>query len=119
MADKKDYILVAEEEAKERIIQIQAEKESIIKQAKDKARKDLKSHEIDLQQRNQMRITELYSNNILLDEIDKKNLVEIKEIEEKNKINADKAVRLLFETVTKVSIVIPDVVKAEFEKENK
>jgi len=116
MTDKRDYIIIAEDLAKTRIVEVQLEKDNLLKQAKEKARKDLRSHDDDLQIKTQEKVTQLYMNNSHVEEIDSKTEAEIKDIEVKFKNNKQGACDFLFKSITDVVISIPDVVKADFEK---
>ncbi len=116
MTDKRDYIIIAEDLAKSRIVEVQLEKDNLLKQAKEKARKDLRSHDDDLQIKTQEKVTQLYMDNTHNEEIDAKTEVEIKDTEVKFIKNKQAACDFLFKSVTDVVITIPDVVKADFEK---
>mmetsp|Transcript_796 Transcript_796/g.776 ORF Transcript_796/g.776 Transcript_796/m.776 type:complete len:122 (+) Transcript_796:32-397(+) len=121
MTDKKekDEVLVAEDEAKQRIQQVQQEKDDLLRQAKDKAKKQLKSHDDELRTKTQEKITELYLDRTPLENIDEKTKQDIKAIDESFVKNKDQVSQFLFDSVTKVNIVIPDVVIANFEEKFK
>jgi vacuolar-type H+-ATPase subunit H len=119
MADKKDNILIAEEDAKIRIGEVLLEKDNLLRQAKERAKKELKSHDEELRDKTQAKITELNMNSSEVDDIDAKTLVDLKEIENKFTKNKSSVCDFLFNSVVNVTITIPDVVKADFEKQIK
>ena len=119
MADKKDNILIAEEDAKIRISEVLQEKDNLLRQAKERAKKELKSHDEELREKTQQRTTELLLNSTELDQIDAKTIVDMKEIETKFIKNKSSVCEFLFNSVVNVTISIPDVVKADFEKQIK
>ena len=117
MADRKDDVLIAENEAKNRINLVLKEKDEVLRQAKDKAKKELKSHDDELRIKTQDRITELHLNTNEIESIDSKTEVELKEIDALFSKNKDKVVNMLFDSVTKVNIVISNTVKENFERD--
>lgn len=116
IVDRKDDVLVAEKEAKDRIVLVNQEKEDLWRQAKDKAKKELKSHDDAIREKNQQKITELYLDRKEIESIDNKTKVDLKVIDQAYDINQNKVVDFLFESVTKVNIHIPDVVIGNFEE---
>lgn len=119
MADKKDNILIAEEDAKIRITEVLQEKDNLLRQAKERAKKELNSHDEELRKITQQRVTDLLTNNTELEQIEAKTIVDMKEIETLFAKNKSSVCEFLFNSVVNVTISIPDVVKADFEKQIK
>lgn len=119
MADKRDNVLEAENEAKIRILEVMQEKDDLLKQAKERAKKELKSHDDQLQQETQEKVTNLYVDRSEIDRIEENTEKEIAIIEQNFNRNKKEVVDYLFESVININIVIPDVVKADFEKSMK
>ena len=119
IVDKKDNVLLAELDAKKRIQEVLQEKEEVLRKAKDKAKKELKSFDEDLNQKTRDRVTQLYidrSETDKLDDITKNEILELEKNFQKNKKNV---VDFLFNSVVNVTIAIPDVVIADFENKFK
>lgn len=119
MSEKLDEVLLAEKEAKKRIDLILKEKEDMLRLAKEKAKKELRSHEDDLRKITNDKITDLLSNKNTLIEVEEKTKKDLKLIDELALKNQQEVVNYLFKTVTYVDIVIPDVVKENFEENYK
>lgn len=119
MAERKDDVLLAEEDAKSRIQLVLQEKDDLLRKAKEQAKQNLRSHDEELQQLTQDKITHLYIDRSNIDEIEKHTQTEVQRLEESFHKNKDKVVDFLFESVTNIKIVIPDVVIADFEKSKK
>jgi vacuolar-type H+-ATPase subunit H len=115
MTDKKDSVLIAEDEAKARIQEVIQEKDDLLRQAKERAKKELRSFDDELQQKTQERITNLYIDRSDLNAIEGNTEKELRDLEDKFAKNKNEVVDYLFEAVTHIKIVIPDVVKANFE----
>jgi vacuolar-type H+-ATPase subunit H len=116
MTDRKDEVLIAEKEAKAKIAQVMQEKDDLLKQAKDKAKKDLKSHDDEMRGKTQEKITQLILNRGEIDVIEEKTKSELKTLQTSFEKNKGKVVDFLFNSVTTVKIHIPDVVKGNFEE---
>lgn len=119
MSEKLDEVLLAEKEAKKRIDLILKEKEDMLRLAKEKAKKELRSHEDDLRKITNDKITDLLSNKNTLIEVEEKTKKDLKLIDELALKNQQEVVNYLFKTVTYVDIRIPDVVKENFEENYK
>ena len=119
MADRIDEVLIAENEAKKRIAEVMQEKDDLLRQAKEKAKKELKSHDDELREITQEKITQLYLDRNELEEIDERTKKEIIEIDLAYNKNKSKVADFIFKSVVSVNIVIPDVVKGNFEEKIK
>jgi hypothetical protein len=58
----------------------------------------------------------LHSNRDYIEDIERKNKLEIIEVEKEFNKNKDKVVDYLFENVIQVDIIVPEVVKGKFEE---
>ena len=116
MSDKKDEVLIAENEVKLRINQVLLEKDDLLRQAKEKAKKELKSHDDEMRCATQEKVTELLVDRSRMDEVDEQTRQELILIEENFEKNKSEVVDYLFGAVTNVNIVIPDVVIGCFEE---
>lgn len=116
MTERKDEVLVAEKEAKAKISQVLQEKDDLLKQAKEKAKKDLKSHDDEMRAKTQEKITQLILNRGEIDSIEEKTKADLKTLELSYTKNRSNVVDFLFNSVTTVKIHIPDVVKGNFEE---
>jgi vacuolar-type H+-ATPase subunit H len=116
MSDKKDEVLIAENEVKQRINQVLLEKDDLLRQAKEKAKKELKSHDDDMRVATQEKVTELLVDRTRMDEVDEQTRRDLILIEENFVKNKSQVVDFLFGSVINVNIVIPDVVIGCFEE---
>lgn len=116
MSEKLDEVLLAEKEAKKRIDLILKEKEDMLKFAKEKAKKELRSHEDELRKVTNDKITDLLSNKSTLIEVEEKTKNDLKMIDNLASKNQNDVINFLYKTVISVDIVIPDVVKENFEQ---
>jgi len=119
MSDKKDEVLIAENEVKQRINQVLLEKDDLLRQAKEKAKKELKSHDDDMRLETQEKVTELLVNRQAIDEVDEQTRRDLIVIDDDFEKNKSQVVDFLFNSVTTVNIVIPDVVIGCFEEKMK
>lgn len=119
IADRKDNVLIAELEAKKRISDVNQEKDDLLRKAKDKAKKELKSFDEDLNQKTREKVTQLYIDRSETDKLEELTLSEIKDIEKNYIKNKNEVIDFLFDTVINVKIGIPDVVIADFENKFK
>ena len=113
---ERDDVLITENEAKNKINQILQEKDSLFKQAKQNARKDLSSYEDEIREETRDKITTLNMNQDEFDAIEKRTEEEIKEIEALFVRNKETVIDMLFKNVIAVNVEVPDVVKGDFEK---
>ena len=58
----------------------------------------------------------MHSNRDYIEDIERKNKLEIIEVEKEFNKNKDKVVDYLFENVIQVDIIVPEVVKGKFEE---
>lgn len=117
--DKKDEVLLAENEAKEKISVVLQEKDDLLRQAKDKAKKDLTTHDDELRMKTQEKITALLMDTSKAEEVDEQTKKDLVRIEESFKRNKESVSQFLFTSTIKVDINIPEVVIGNFEERMK
>ena len=116
MEEKRDEVLIAETDVKERIRQVLAEKDDLFRFAKEKAKKQLKTYDDELRGKTQEKITELIMFRQETDHIEEKTKSDLEQIHKTYERNKETVIQYLFDTVTKVDIHIPDVVIGNFEE---
>lgn len=116
MEEKKDEVLLAELDVKQRIQQVMSEKNDLLKNAKEKAQRQLKTYDDELLNKTQEKISQLIINREANDHIEQKTKSDIELIKQLFKKNKENVTQFLFNTVTNVDIHIPDVVIGNFEE---
>lgn len=116
MSSRGDYVLEQERYASEQIENANKEKDSLLKKAKEYARKELDSYDKEKRDEIMDKITEMQANTDILDQIAEKKERDLKEINEQFENNKQKVIDFLFQNVVTVQYEVPDVVKGFFEE---
>jgi ATP synthase subunit G len=116
MSSRGDYVLEQERYASEQIENANKEKDSLLKKAKEYARKELDSYDKEKRDEIMDKITEMQANTDILDQIAEKKEKDLKEINEQFEKNKQKVIDFLFQNVVTVQYEVPDVVKGFFEE---
>jgi vacuolar-type H+-ATPase subunit H len=116
MSSRGDYVLEQERYASEQIENANKEKDSLLKKAKEYARKELDSYDKEIRDEFMDKITEMQANTDILDQIAEKKEKDLKEINEQFEKNKQKVIEFLFQNVVTVQYEVPDVVKGFFEE---
>jgi vacuolar-type H+-ATPase subunit H len=116
MSSRGDYVLEQERYASEQIENANKEKDTLLKKAKESARKELDSYDKEKRDEIMDKITEMQANTDILDQIAEKKEKDLKEINDQFIKNKQKVIEYLFENVITVKYEVPDVVKGFFEE---
>ena len=116
MSSRGDYVLEQERYASEQIENANKEKDTLLKKAKESARKELDSYDKEKRDEIMDKITEMQANTDILDQISEKKEKDLKEINDQFIKNKQKVIEYLFENVITVKYEVPDVVKGFFEE---
>jgi vacuolar-type H+-ATPase subunit H len=116
MSSRGDYVLEQERYASEQIENANKEKDSLLKKAKEYARKELDSYDKEKRDEIMDKITEMQANTDILDQIAEKKEKDLKEINEQFEKSKQKVIDFLFQNVVTVQYEVPDVVKGFFEE---
>jgi ATP synthase subunit G len=116
MSSRGDYVLEQERYASEQIENANKEKDTLLKKAKEYARKELDSYDKEKRDEIMDKITEMQANTDILDQIAEKKEKDLKEINEQFEKNKQKVIDFLFQNVVTVQYEVPDVVKGFFEE---
>ena len=116
MASRGDYALEQEKYSAELIEKASEEQEGLLKLAKEMASKELESYNEEKREEYNQKVTDLNSNEHLIEDITNKSEKDIEEIKNGYNSRKDNVINFLFEQVINVKYEIPDVVKGFFEE---
>ena len=116
MASRGDYALEQEKYSAELIEKASEEQEGLLKLAKEMASKELESYNEEKIEEYNQKVTDLNSNEHLIEDITNKSEKDIEEIKNGYNSRKDNVINFLFEQVINVKYEIPDVVKGFFEE---
>ncbi len=116
MASRGDYALEQEKNSAELIEKASEEQEGLLKLAKEMASKELESYNEEKREEYNQKVTDLNSNEHLIEDITNKSEKDIEEIKNGYNSRKDNVINFLFEQVINVKYEIPDVVKGFFEE---
>jgi hypothetical protein len=87
-----------------------------MRKAKEAANKQIITYDEEKRSQHNQKVTDLYSNRDYIEDIEKKNKVEISEVEQQFNKHKSNVIEYLFNNVTHVDYVLPEVIKGNFEE---
>ncbi len=87
-----------------------------MRKAKDAATKQIVLYEEEMRNKHNERVTELYSNRDYIEDIENRNKQEISDVEQQFNKNKSNVIEYLFNNVTHVDYIVPEVIKGNFEE---